>query len=521
MHSKLVLVTGSTGYIGGRLVPLLLQRGHSVRCMARSLSKLACRPWATDPKAELVRGDVLDLESLKEAARGCSTAYYLVHSMNPGSSDFAQTDRTAASNMVEAAARGNLSRLVYLGGLGDERSALSPHLRSRHEVARILKSGPVPVTFLRAAVILGSGSASFEIMRYLVDRLPVMITPRWVHTPCQPVAVRNVLEILAGCLEHEETTGQTYDIGGPEILSYRRLMEIYAEEAGLRRRIIIPVPVFSTQLSSYWIHLITPLPSALARPLAESLRNPMICRDTRIRSIIPQEWVSPRQAIRLALEHTRRNRIETCWMDAGPVSTPEWVDCGDAPYAGGTVLTCAWRIRIQAGPEEVWAPIQRLGGRSGWHFANALWTMRGWMDLVLGGVNRRRGRRHPQELFVGDALDLWRVLEIRPPERLLLWGEMKAPGEATLEFNALPVGDGVIELRQIGRFLPRGLAGLAYWYGLYPIHQRMFRGTLLNLARSTGKPITSPPEPFDPSETSDCRTSPSASGSTIPPAEAR
>ncbi len=498
MTRKPILVTGATGYIGGRLAPRLLEAGYRVRVLARSKAKLSCRPWAANANLEIVQGDMLDPDSVTRAADGCFAVYYLVHSMVRGSGDFARSDRKAAQNMVQAAEKGGVERIIYLGGLGDEGARLSKHLRSRFEVAHILESGSVPVTFLRAAVVLGSGGASFEILRYLMDRLPIMITPRWVATPCQPIAVSNVLHYLIGCLEHPQTAGETFDIGGPQILTYRELMDIYVEEAHLPKRVIIPVPFFSIELSSYWIHLITPLPASIAGPLAESLKNPMVCSDNRIQEIIPQTLLTPREAMRTALEKIRSQSVETCWSDAGSVAPPEWVQCGDAPYAGGTILRCAYRTRLKASPEQVWEPIRRIGGPSGWYFADRLWTLRGWLNVLFGGVGRQRSRRHPAELYTGDALDFWRVIQMDPPHRLVLFGEMEAPGEAVLEFQIEPVSENETELRQIGRFLPRGLSGLAYWYVLYPIHQHMYRGSLRAIARKTARPVTLAPEPFDP-----------------------
>ena len=302
-------------------------------------------------------------------------------------------------------------------------------------MARILQSGAVPTTFLRAAMILGSGGAAFEILRYLVDRLPVMLTPRWVHTPVQPIAIRNVLTYLMGCLDHDETRGQTFDIGGPEVVTYRQLMDIYAEEAHLARRLVIPVPVLTPRLSSYWIHLVTPVPASLAQPLAAGLANPVVCLDNRIREIIPQELLDCRQTIRLALQRIEQQRVETCWSDAGELRPPEWAACGDADYTGGTVLSLGYRIRLKATPEEVWQPLTRIGGATGWYYGDSLWAIRGWADRLLGGSGLRRGRRHPTELQTGDALDFFRVLEIEPGQRLLLLAEMKLPGEATLEFR--------------------------------------------------------------------------------------
>ena len=495
MQTKPALVTGATGYVGGRLVPRLLNAGYRVRALGRSLSKLRSRPWGNHPLLELAQGDVMDGASLVQAAQGCWAAFYLVHSMTAVARDFAAADRQAARNMAQAAAALGLDRIIYLGGLGGaDDPNLSEHLRSRHEVAHILQSGAVPTTFLRAAMILGSGGAAFEILRYLVDRLPVMIAPRWVHTPVQPIAITNVLTYLMGCLEHDETRGQTFDIGGPEVVTYRQLMDIYAEEAHLHRRLVIPVPVLTPRLSSYWIHLVTPVPASLARPLAEGLANPVVCLDNRIREIIPQELLDCRQTIRLALQRVEQQRVETCWSDAGPLTPPEWAACGDAAYTGGTILSLGYRVVLQATPAEVWQPLTRIGGATGWYYGDFLWAIRGWTDRLLGGSGLRRGRRHPTELHTGDALDFFRVLEIEPGRRLLLLAEMKMPGEATLEFRLATLADGATELTQTARFLPRGLSGIAYWYLLDPFHQIIYQGMLRAIAAVTGKPITAGPE---------------------------
>jgi len=498
MNAKPVLVTGGTGYVGGRLVPRLLEAGYRVRVMGRSLAKLQCRPWAGHPNLEMAQADVLDSDSLIEAAKGCWAAFYLVHSMNPRNKNFAKADRAAAQNMARAAASAGLERMIYLGGLGMEGQNLSEHLRSRIEVARILQSGSVPTTFLRAAMILGSGSASFEILRYLVERLPIMITPSWVRTPVQPISIRNVLHYLQGCLEHDETAGQTFDIGGPDILTYQELMAIYAEEAGLRPRWIIPVPVLTPRLSSYWIHLVTPVPASIAKPLAEGLRNKVVCQENRIRSIMPQDLLSCREAIRLALERIKQQRIETCWTDAGTARVPEWEQCGDAPYTGGTVLESGYRAIVEAAPERVWQSIIEIGGKRGWYFGRFLWVIRGALDRLMGGSGLRRGRRHPTELYVGDAVDFWRVLEVDAPHRLLLLAEMKLPGEAILEFRLEALGRNKSELQQYSKFLPRGLFGILYWYGLYPFHQWIFKGMLRRIAESVKRPISRGPERFAP-----------------------
>ena len=501
-----ILVTGATGYVGGRLIPALLDAGYRVRAMARNPGKLGCRAWAGLSRVELVQGDVLDPVSLKQAASGCRTAYYLVHSMIAQKEKFAEADRRAARNMVAAAEAARLERIIYLGGLAETRQgSLSKHLKSRIEVADILQSGPIPTTDLRAPMILGSGSASFEILRYLVERLPVMTTPRWVRSLNQPIAIRNVVAYLIGCLEHAETIGETYDIGGPDILTYRELLDIYAEEAHLRKRLIIPVPVLTPTLSALWIHLVSPVPKSIALPLTEGLTSDAVCTENRIQAIIPQKLLTCRQAIRLALDRTNQQQVDTCWTDAGKLIEPEWTHCGDAQWAGGTIMNCGYRARLKASAGDVWHPISRIGGKSGWYFGNFLWRLRGMLDRLAGGAGLRRGRRHPSEIGIGDALDFWRVLDVKPPERLLLLAEMKTPGEALLEFQITPEADGQVELQMLSRFWPKGLFGILYWYALYPFHQWIFYGMLKSIARSIGKPIVDGPRRFTPKLPGSCK----------------
>ena len=509
MHSKPILVTGATGYVGGRLIPALLAAGYRVRAMGRSLAKAACRPWADHDQVELVRGDVLDLESLKKAATGCRAAYYLVHSMIAQKEKFAEADRRAAGHMAEAAAVARLERIIYLGGLAEAKNGtLSKHLQSRIEVARILQSGPVPTTDLRAPMILGSGSASFEILRYLVERLPIMITPRWVRSLNQPIAIRNVITYLVGCLEHKQTIGHTYSIGGPDILTYRDLLDIYADEAHLPKRLIIPVPVLTPTLSSLWIHLISPVPKSIAMPLTQGLTSDAVCAENRIQSIIPQKLLTCREAIRLAMDRIRQEQVDSCWMDAGHLPEPEWAHCGDADWAGGTIMNCGYRVRLQAASEEIWPSVGRIGGKTGWYFGNFLWRMRGILDRLVGGVGLRRGRQHPSRIGVGDVLDFWRVLEVEAPRRLLLIAEMKTPGDALLEFRISPRGHGQVELQMRSRFLPQGIFGLLYWYGFYPFHQWIFFGMLKAIAKSINKPIVNGPERFTPKLHTTCALPP-------------
>lgn len=503
---KPILVTGATGYIGGRLIPVLLNGGYKVRAMARSLNKLEGRSWAGQPRMELVEGNALDPGSLSRAVSGCSAAFYLIHSMVAQRQNYAEADRRAAHHMVSAASEAGLERIIYLGGLAESKnSPLSKHLSSRIEVGRILQKGPVPTTTLRAPVILGSGSASFEILRYLVERLPIMITPRWVRSLNQPVAVRNVITYLTGCLEKPETSGRTFDIGGPDIITYQKLLEIYAQEARLPKRLIIPVPFLTPKLSAYWIHLISPVPAAIARPLVQGLTSNAVCTENRIREIIPQRLLTSREAIRLALDRLKQEKVETCWMDAGVVAEPEWSHCGDADWSGGTIMNCGYRVEIAATPEEIWPFIAGIGGKTGWYHADNLWRLRGMMDRMVGGVGLRRGRRHSFHISAGDALDFWRVLETAPPDRLRLLAEMKTPGEAILEFSVSAVRDRRTEIRILSRFLPRGLFGILYWYILYPFHEWVFFGMLKAIAAAVGKPVLKNPERFTPRLRSACR----------------
>ena len=505
MRKEPILVTGATGYVGGRLIPALLDAGYRVRAMGRSLDKLGCRPWVHHDQVELVQGDVLDGKSLIKAASGCWSAYYLVHSMIAQTEKYVEADRRAARNMVAAAQATGLERIIYLGGLAEAKEGnLSRHLKSRNEVADILQAGPVPTTDLRTPMILGSGSASFEILRYLVERLPVMTTPKWVFSLNQPIAIRDVIAYMIGCLEKEETIGQTFDIGGPDILTYRELLDIYAEEAQLPKRWIIPVPVLTPTLSALWIHLISPVPTSIALPLTEGLTSDAVCTENRIQSVIPQKLLSCRKAIRMALDKINQQQVDTCWMDAGDLLEPEWAHCGDADWAGGAIMNCGYRAGLRATAVEAWQAVSKIGGKTGWYYGDYLWKLRGIMDRLVGGVGLRRGRRHPTDIGVGDALDFWRVLEIEAPHRLLLVAEMKTPGEALLEFQITPAGENQIELQMLSRFLPKGLSGLVYWYVFYPFHQWIFFGMLKAMAKSINRPMVSGPQRFTPKLHTSC-----------------
>ena len=496
ISSKPIFIAGATGYIGGRLVPRLLDAGYQVRALARAPEKLKDRPWAQHPNLSINKGDVLNSNALTNALTGCRAAYYLVHSMNPDVNDFSATDRLAAKNMATAAEAAELEQIIYLSGLGEEQNALSHHLQSRTEVGNILRQGSVPVTILRAAMIIGSGSASFEILRYLVDRLPVMITPRWVSTPCQPIGVRNVLHYLIGCIEKQEMVGDTFDIGQPEVIDYRQLMEIYAEEAELPRRWILPVPVLTPRLSSYWIHLVTPVPASIARPLAEGLSNPVVCQENRIAKLLPQELFDARKAIRLALDRIKQQAVETSWTDSGEINPAEWSDPGDPAWAGGSLYSDSRKIILNAQPEDIWPAVSAIGGEVGYYYANWLWKLRGFIDRICGGVGLCRGRRSASELFPGDAIDFWRVITVEKNQYLMLTAEMKLPGEAVLSFKLKELAGGQTELQQIARFLPRGLFGLLYWYLVTPFHHYVFNGMLRGIAEASGKKIISGPEKF-------------------------
>ena len=424
-----VLVIGGTGYVGGRLIPRLLQAGYEVRAIARSISKMQGRPWADHPKLTIIQANLHHFETLEKALQGCWVAYYLVHSMSPEVKDYAKADRHAAQNFINAAKNSTLHRVIYLGGLGGENESVSIHLKSRHEVGKILKSGPIPTTIFQSAQILGSGSASFEILRYMAERLPFFIVPKQImDTKIQPICIRDVLNYLESALECEETINQTFDIGGPDVITYRQLFDIYVSEASIRKPIFLSPPFppnkFGRKFAFGVAKLILPIPDSISEPLLEGAAIPVFVKKDRITRIIPQKLMTCREAIRRAIQKDSLKIVDTSWTDAGALKPPEWMQ-------------------------------------------------------------------------IGDALDFWRVLDVKPPHYLILLAEMKLPGEAILEFQIVPIDDGT-ELRLATRFRPAGLYGMLYWYILLPFHNLLFGGMLKTIAHLVGHSIIEGPQKFKP-----------------------
>jgi len=479
------LVTGATGYIGGRLVPELLDAGYRVRCLARSPDRLRDHPWADD--VEVVRADAADADEVATACAGVDVVYYLVHALGSGT-EFEETDRRTALVMARAVREAGVGRLVYLGALVPDGEELSPHLRSRTEVAEILLESGVPTVVLRAAVVLGSGSASFEMLRHLTERLPVMVTPRWVHSRIQPIAVRDVLRYLVGCATLPPSVHRCFDVGGPDVMNYAEMMQRYAAVADLPRRRILPVPLFTPSLSSHWVGLITPVPAGIARPLVESLRNTVVCHEHDIAEFVPdppEGLLGFDDAVRLAVQRVRDSAVATRWASASVPGAPSDPLPTDPDWAGGSLYVDERTRATTASPEEVWSVVEGIGGGNGWYSFPLAWEVRGWLDRLVGGVGLRRGRRDAKRLFVGDALDFWRV-EAREGGRLLrLRAEMRVPGLAWLEFHVEHDGpDGATTLRQRATFAPHGLAGHAYWWAIAAFHGIVFGGMIRGLVRA-------------------------------------
>lgn len=475
------LVLGATGYIGGRLVPRLLNAGYRVRVLARDPRRVAAFAWGD--RVEIVAGDAADATVMAEAAADVDVLYYLVHSMSAGRG-FESADREAAETVARAAARAGVTRLVYLGGLHPDGVPLSAHLRSRVEVGQVFLDSGVPTLVLQAGVVIGSGSASFEMVRHLTDVLPYMPAPRWVRNRIQPIAVRDVLHYLLGAARVAPDINRAVDIGGPDVLRYGQMMNGYAIEAGLPQRAIAALPVLTPRLASHWVNLVTPIPRSIARPLVESLQNECVMKNQDVDALIPRPeggLMPYREAVARALGRVAEDAIETSWQDAEVLGVPSDPLPSDPNWAGKAVFVDERTARTTAPPEALWQVIEGIGGENGWYSSPLLWAIRGWMDRVVGGIGLARGRRSRARLVVGDALDFWRVEAIEPGSFLRLRAEMKVPGLAWLELRARPEAGGS-RYEQRAVFFPHGLSGRLYWFAVLPFHGFIFAGMANRIA---------------------------------------
>ncbi|MGB8475184.1 MAG: SDR family oxidoreductase [Candidatus Acidiferrum sp.] len=477
MANDLILLTGATGYVGGRLLRALEQAGHRVRCLARHPEGLLRR---AAPTTTVVEGDVLNRESLWAAMEGVHTALYLVHSMS-SKVGFEEEDRRAATAFGSAAHRAGAKKIIYLGGLG-QGEGLSAHLHSRQEVGRILRESGTPTIEFRASIILGSGSFSFEMIRALVERLPVMITPLWLKTPTQPIAIEDVIAYLLQAIKLEISESRVFEIGGSDQVSYQDLLREYGRQRGLKR-LMIPVPVLSPRLSSLWLGLVTPVFARIGRELVDGLRNETVVRDDSALEAFPVRPRGFRDSLERALANEDREFAETRWSDAFSSIGPErkW---GGVQF--GRRFVDSRTMRVPSPPDAAFRPVERLGGSTGWYYANWLWNLRGLIDLAVGGVGMRRGRRDPERVLPGDTIDCWRVEAVEPGRLLRLSAEMRLPGRAWLQFELEPDASGTL-LRQTAIFDPLGLLGRLYWYLLYPLHQVLFQGMLRGIVTATGE----------------------------------
>ena len=480
-----LLVTGATGYIGGRLIPQLLERGHEVRVLARHPERLSERPWVN--QVEVFAGDATDPQALGAAMAGVEGAYYLMHSLTAGHG-FEEQERQMATVFGQQAKQAGLRRIVYLGGMAPDvpPKKLSAHLRSRAEVGQILRASGVPTIELRAGVIIGSGSASFEMLRYLTERLPIMITPRWVTTRTQPIAVRDVLYYLIGTMEAPGVINRSFDIGGPDVTTYAGMMHGFASVAGLNRRILLPINVLSPKLSSHWVGLVTPVPRGIARPLVDSLKVEVVARDHDIAQVVPDppEGLLPfRDAVRLAIKRVQDADVATRWSSASVAGAPSDPMPEDPTWSGGTLYTDVREREVNADITRVWDVVEGIGGEHGWYSANWMWKIRGVLDRAVGGVGLRRGRRDPNHTQVGDALEFRRVEAHQTPVLLRLRAEMKLPGLAWIEWHLEARGETRTHLRQRAVFYPHGLAGHAYWWAVAPFHAFVFPPMIRGMAQ--------------------------------------
>jgi len=476
--NKKILVTGATGYVGGRLVPLLLKEGYQVRCLVRDKSRLRGHAWLD--KVEVVEADLLEPETLARALENISVAYYLVQGVK-GRRIYPERDCRAVYNFVDAAAAANLERIIYLGELADTGADLSIYLRSRLDIGEVLRQSPVPTTEFRAGMIIGAGSALFEMVRYLTEREPVMICPRWFYTLAQPISIQDTLDYLVSALKVPESIGQVIEIGGPTRLRYADMLKQYAEVRNFKR-LLIPVPVYTPHLSAYWVHLVTPIHWRMVLPLIQGLKSESLVVDRKAAELFPE--IRPKDyksSVEQALSNIRKGLVETSWSDALVSSA------GDIkPYRFSVIEGMMIERRqklLDLPPEAVFKAYSGIGGERGWLYMDWAWTIRGWMDKLVGGVGLRRGRRHPDEIRVGESLDFWRVESITPNRSMLLRAEMKTPGRAWLEFESVPQPEGKTLLKLGAYFAARGLAGFIYWYSLFPIHKFIFDGMIRNLTK--------------------------------------
>ena len=460
---------------------MLIDAGHDLICLARDPSKFSGVPWSS--RATIVKGDVLDRSSLIDAMSGIDVIFYLVHSIG-ASVDFSDSDRRAAANVAAVANEAGVQRIIYLGGIvPPETEEASKHLASRAEVGQIFLDGPVPAVVLQAGVIIGSGSASFEMLRYLTERLPAMVTPRWVDSQVAPIAIRDVLRFLIAALDLPPDTNRRFDIAGPDVLTYREMMHRYARVAGLRKRLIVPIPVLTPRLSSHWVNIVTPVPKAIAQPLVESLRNSVVPRERDLQRITGIEPMGYDEAVKLARQRINEGSVQTRWSDASWPKAPSDPLPTDPEWAGGDIELDERDRHVDAAPAEVWKVVEGIGGERGWYSFPLAWAVRGFLDRLIGGVGLRRGRRDPDHLHVGEALDFWRVEALERGQLLRLRAEMRLPGLAWLEFRVEPDGSGT-RIFQRATFRPRGIAGKLYWWSVWPFHGIVFEGMLRNMART-------------------------------------